>query len=142
MFYVCERSVGPARTCDFRSGKVILQQAIEPSQMSKLLAEGRTDLMAGFISNRTRRPFKAYLVRKPDGKVGFEFQKGPAPRAGAAATDGATESAAPADSGQSIRGSETIDAVDAKGRGVGKTRPAKTSVAKAATTRKPATRKT
>ncbi|MFN5509712.1 MAG: DNA topoisomerase III [Burkholderiales bacterium] len=97
MFYVCESSVGPARTCDFRSGKVILQQAIEPSQMSKLLLEGRTDLMTGFISNRTRRPFKAYLVRKPDGKVGFEFQKGPAPRAGAAATD----TAAATDEGQS-----------------------------------------
>ncbi|MFZ9405875.1 MAG: DNA topoisomerase, partial [Burkholderiaceae bacterium] len=78
MSYVCEHSVGPARTCDFRSGKVILQQAIEPAQMSKLLLEGRTDLLTGFISNRTRRPFKAYLARNAAGKVIFEFQKGPA----------------------------------------------------------------
>ena len=79
MSYVCEHSVGPARTCEFRSGKVILQQAIDPAQMTKLLHEGRTDLLTGFISNKTRRAFKAFLVRQPDGKVGFEFQKTAAP---------------------------------------------------------------
>src|SRR5437660_9698252 len=29
MSYICENSVGPAKSCDFRSGKVILQRAIE-----------------------------------------------------------------------------------------------------------------
>jgi DNA topoisomerase-3 len=82
MSYVCEKSVGAGRTCDFRSGKVILQQPIERGQMSKLLADGRTDLLDGFVSSRTRRRFKAFLVRQPDGKVGFEFQAA-APRAGA-----------------------------------------------------------
>jgi DNA topoisomerase III len=72
--YVCEKSVGPARSCDFRSGKIILQQPIEAEQMKKLLAEGRTDLLKEFISNRTRRKFSAFLVAK-DGKVGFEFEK-------------------------------------------------------------------
>lgn len=74
MAYVCEKSVGPERSCDFRSGKVILQQAIEAEQMKKLLTEGRTDLLRGFVSNRTRRKFSAYLTRQPDGKVGFEFE--------------------------------------------------------------------
>ncbi|MEZ5657889.1 MAG: DNA topoisomerase III [Burkholderiaceae bacterium] len=74
MSYVCERSVGPEKSCDFRSGKVILQQEIEPAQMRKLLAEGRTDLLLGFVSSRTKRKFKAYLVRGADGKVGFEFE--------------------------------------------------------------------
>jgi DNA topoisomerase-3 len=74
--YVCEKSVGPGRTCDFRSGKIILQRAIEPEQMLKLLATGRTDLLHRFISKKGR-PFSAFLVRQPDGKVGFEF----APRA-------------------------------------------------------------
>jgi DNA topoisomerase-3 len=41
--------------------------------MRKLLSEGRTDLLDGFISARTKRKFKAFLVRQPDGKVGFEF---------------------------------------------------------------------
>ncbi|MCL2345057.1 MAG: DNA topoisomerase III [Desulfobulbus sp.] len=72
--YVCEKSVGPAKSCDFRSGKVILQQPVAPAQMQKLLAGGKTDLLKEFVSNRTRRKFSAYLV-VADGKVGFEFEK-------------------------------------------------------------------
>jgi DNA topoisomerase-3 len=75
MAYVCEKSVGPEKTCDFRSGKVILQQAVEEEQMKKLLATGRTDLLKDFVSSRTRRKFSAFLVRGGDGKVGFEFEK-------------------------------------------------------------------
>ena len=74
MYYVCERAVGPARICDFRSGRNILRQTVEPEQMRKLLAEGRTDLLTDFVSNRTGRKFKAFLVRAADGKVGFEFE--------------------------------------------------------------------
>lgn len=73
--YVCEKSVGPEKQCDFRSGKVILQQSVEPSQMQKLLTGGRTDLLKDFVSNRTRRKFSAFLVLGTDGKVGFEFEK-------------------------------------------------------------------
>jgi len=75
MSYVCEKSVGPNKDCDFRSGKVILQQAVSDEQMAKLLATGRTDLLKDFVSSRTRRKFSAYLVRGADGKVGFEFEK-------------------------------------------------------------------
>jgi DNA topoisomerase-3 len=75
MAYVCEKSVGPNKTCDFRSGKVILQQPVEEEQMKKLLATGRTDLLKEFVSARTRRKFSAFLVRGSDGKVGFEFEK-------------------------------------------------------------------
>jgi DNA topoisomerase-3 len=78
MAYVCEKSVGPERTCDFRSGKVILQQPIERAQMEKLLSSGRTDVLRGFISNRTRRKFSAFLSKKPDGTIGFEFEPRPA----------------------------------------------------------------
>ena len=81
MSYVCEKSVGPARTCDFRSGKVILQQEISREQMEKLLTEGRTGLLDGFVSSRTNRKFKAFLVRQPDGKIGFEFEPRPEKRA-------------------------------------------------------------
>ncbi len=73
--YVCEKSLGTEKSCDFRSGKVILQQAIEREQMHKLLATGRTDLLRNFISARTKRKFSAFLVRGADGKVGFEFEK-------------------------------------------------------------------
>ncbi len=92
MSYVCEKSVGPGRTCEFRSGKVILQQPIEAAQMSKLLAEGRTDLLDAFVSSRTRRRFKAFLVRQPDGKIGFEFQAA-APRPGGKARPKAEDGA-------------------------------------------------
>ncbi len=81
--YVCEKAVGAERSCDFRSGKLILQQPIERAQMQKLLATGRTDLLARFISKKGR-PFKAYLVKTPGGKIGFEFQPR-APKPGAAA---------------------------------------------------------
>jgi DNA topoisomerase III len=75
--YVCEKSVGPERSCDFRTGKIILQQAVEREQIKKLLATGRTDLLTRFISKKNR-PFKAFLVKTPGGKVGFEFQARPA----------------------------------------------------------------
>lgn len=82
MAYVCEKAVGAGKTCDFRSGKIILQQPVERAQMIKLLAGGRTDLLRGFISARTKRKFSAYLVRGSDGKVGFEFEPR-APKTGA-----------------------------------------------------------
>lgn len=78
MSYVCENTVGPSRSCDFRSGKIILQQEIGEAQMQKLLADGRTDLLDGFVSARTRRKFKAFLVREPGGRIGFEFAPRPA----------------------------------------------------------------
>ena len=56
----------------------------------KIFTEGKSDLMKGFISQRTKRPFDAYLVFNPKtGKIGFEFppreKKYPAKKAPAAA---------------------------------------------------------
>jgi DNA topoisomerase-3 len=77
--YVCEHAVGANITCDFKSGKIILQQPIEAAQVEKLLTLGKTDLLDGFVSNKTRRKFKAFLTYdKKEGKVVFEFE----PRAG------------------------------------------------------------
>ena len=73
--YVCEKMMARPKACDFRSGRIILQQEILPEQMVKLLNEGKTDLLPGFVSQRTRRPFKAYLARGKDGKVSFEFEE-------------------------------------------------------------------
>jgi len=74
MSYVCENSVGPNKTCDFRAGKVILQQPVEQEQMKKLLNTSKTDLLPRFIS-RKGRPFKAFLVITDKKDVGFEFEK-------------------------------------------------------------------
>ena len=76
MSYICEKSAGAARTCDFRSGKIILQREIDRAQMMKLLATGRTDLLPKFISKKGR-PFAAFLVVGEGGKVGFEFAPRP-----------------------------------------------------------------
>jgi len=72
MNYTCEHHVGPTPTCEFRTGKIILQQEISVEQVKKLLAEGKTDLLKGFISKKTNRKFEAMLVVK-DGKTAFEF---------------------------------------------------------------------
>ncbi len=72
MNYMCEKATGPDKTCTFRTGKIILQQTIEPAQVTKLLAEGKTDLLKGFVSKKNNRKFEAYLVLK-DGGTAFEF---------------------------------------------------------------------
>ncbi|MFA6542900.1 MAG: DNA topoisomerase III [Limisphaerales bacterium] len=91
MNYVCERATGADRKCDFRTGAIILQQPIEKPQIVKLLAEGKTDLLKGFVSKKTGRKFEAFL--KFDGaKVSFEF----APRVRKFPAKGAKADATPA----------------------------------------------
>jgi len=132
MSYVCANSVGGSRSCDFRSGRVILQQTIEPEQMQKLLADGRTDILRNFVSNRTRRKFAAFLVWKADeGKVGFEFE----PRARAAAKAKVVNAEEPAPA--AVKRATAAKAV--KTAGTAKT-PA--AVAKASTAAKAAKRAT
>jgi DNA topoisomerase-3 len=96
--YVCQHATGPKQTCDFKSGKIILQQPVPREQMSKLLAGGRTDLLENFISNKTRRKFKAYLRYDPkEGKVVFEFE--PRPQRGAKGAPAKTAKAGEAQTG-------------------------------------------
>ena len=76
--YVCSHAVAttaqPVATCNFKSGKIILQQPVEREQMHKLLTTGKTDLLDKFVSMRTRRAFKAHLAwDAAAGKVNFEF---------------------------------------------------------------------
>jgi DNA topoisomerase-3 len=77
--YVCSKAVPtsaqPTPSCNFKSGKIILQQPVAREQMSKLLETGKTDLLDKFVSMRTRRSFKAFLAwDKEAGKVNFEFE--------------------------------------------------------------------
>jgi DNA topoisomerase-3 len=100
--YVCEKSVPTLAqatpSCDFKSGKIILQQPVAREQMSKLLETGKTDLLDKFVSMRTRRAFKAFLAwDKEAGKVNFEFAPSKFPprktAAGAPARAAASKSA-------------------------------------------------
>ena len=74
--YVCQNADRSAhRACDFKSGKIILQQPVAREQMTKLLETGKTELLENFVSNKTRRKFKAFLAfDKKEGKVAFEFE--------------------------------------------------------------------
>ncbi|MFQ3671528.1 MAG: DNA topoisomerase III [Verrucomicrobiia bacterium] len=78
--YVCEHAIGKEPTCSFRLNKRLLGQEIPRDQVVKILAEGKSDLIKGFISNRNRRPFDAYLVLSVTGsgqnrsaRLKFEF---------------------------------------------------------------------
>src|SRR3546814_13746849 len=51
LHYVCEKSVGPDTSCDFRPGKMMLKQAISAPPVSNLLSEGKTELLYGFVYN-------------------------------------------------------------------------------------------
>ena len=129
--YACEKSFGADKTCDFRSGKVILQQEIATEQMAKLLNTGRTDLFTSFKSARTGRMFKAYLVNTA-GKVGFEFEA-KAPKADKAA--GKTTKASKA------AGSDDKPAKAAAKKPAAKKPAAKKPAAKKAAVKKPAAKK-
>ena len=138
MSYVCENTVANPKSCDFRSGKVILQQEIGRDQMAKLLSEGRTDLLTNFKSSRTGRNFKAFLVKQSDGKIGFEFEK-KEPSAKTAAKTAAKKSTATDAAGDVAGTGDESGATE----GAAKAAPArKTAAAKTAPARKTAARKT
>ncbi|MEI6176619.1 MAG: DNA topoisomerase III [Verrucomicrobiota bacterium] len=67
-----------------RIGKSILSHEISTTQALKLISTGKTDVIKGFISNRTKRKFDAYLTFDPkDGKIGFDFPPRPAKKVAA-----------------------------------------------------------
>lgn len=58
----------------FKLGKMILQYQLNLEIVKELLIKKKSPLITGFISNRTKRPFKAYLTfDSSTGKIGFEF---------------------------------------------------------------------
>lgn len=76
-FYGCENYKQNA--CKFSINAFICGKMIPVSQIQKLLAEGRTDFMDGFVSSRSGKQFSAALVLK-DGKVVFDFPPRPVGR--------------------------------------------------------------
>ncbi|HSP41296.1 MAG TPA: DNA topoisomerase III [Luteolibacter sp.] len=75
-----------------RIGKNILHHEITADQVRKMLTTGKTDVIKGFVSNRTKRKFDAHLTFDPkEGKIGFEFPPRPAKKAAKKAAKGAEE---------------------------------------------------
>ncbi len=57
-----------------RIGRSILQKELPSEEILKLLSEGRTNLLKGFVSNRNKRRFDAYLQLDPKSyKISFDF---------------------------------------------------------------------
>lgn len=72
--FICEHAAGPAKSCDLRIGKVILQKPIPTAQVQKLLTVGKTDLIPGFVSKKGKgKTFAAHLTLDAKGKIGWEF---------------------------------------------------------------------
>ncbi len=58
-----------------RVSKTILQNEIPTDQARKLFADGKTDLMQGFVSKKGRKFAAHLLLDRKTGKVTFEFQQ-------------------------------------------------------------------
>lgn len=72
----------------FRLGKTILQKELSAADVEKMLEKGKTDLLPGFISKKTKRAFAAHLTLDPEtAKIGFEFAPRPAKKAAKKATE-------------------------------------------------------
>ena len=60
MNYLCENATGAAKTCTFKTGKIILQQPMTPAQVKKMLDDGQNgfadkDLFPRKTTARSRR---------------------------------------------------------------------------------------
>jgi DNA topoisomerase-3 len=69
--YVLREREGAGWKQTFRVGRLMCQKPIPPEQAVKLVAEGKTDLIQGFISKKGR-PFDAFLKRE-GAKISWEF---------------------------------------------------------------------
>ena len=70
--YMSESAMVGDETKGLKISKIILDRAISPLHIKQLLAEGRTELIKGFISKK-KRPFEAFLLLAKNGKITFEF---------------------------------------------------------------------
>jgi DNA topoisomerase-3 len=71
--YICPEMAPDKHKGGTRIAKTILQKEIPQEQAAKLFAEGKTEIIEGFISKKGR-PFSAHLLLdKSTGKLGWEF---------------------------------------------------------------------
>lgn len=77
--YSCESGKGG---CGFVIWKKMFGKDISQTQALKLLKKGKSDVIKGFISQKTGKPFEAYLVLKEDKSVGIAFPQTQKPKKG------------------------------------------------------------
>jgi DNA topoisomerase-3 len=70
--YACKNYLN--KKCKFRISKRMLERTIDREQFLKLVQEKSTDILEGFKSKRTGKLFKARLILRSGGNVGFAFK--------------------------------------------------------------------
>ncbi len=88
--YICRNAAAGRKTCNFRVNRSLLGKTIPEEQFKLLLEKGRTGLIGGFRSKKTKKLFSAYLALKKDGGLNFEFPPRPAKKKTAKKTEGET----------------------------------------------------
>lgn len=96
--FACARNLQREPGDTFRMSRTMLGKTLEREAIATLLETGKTPLIKGFKSKRTGRLFDAFLILKPNGRIGFEFPPREPAAKKAAAKKTAAKSAAKADS--------------------------------------------
>lgn len=70
--YLSESAMDGDEKNGLRISKIILSKTISCTDISKLLSDGKSPLIKGFISKK-KKPFDAYLLLDDKGRISFEF---------------------------------------------------------------------
>ena len=70
--FMSESAINGDEKKGLRISKMILSKTLTDNDIKKLLSDGKSPLIKGFISKK-RKPFDAYLLLDKKGKISFEF---------------------------------------------------------------------
>lgn len=71
-YYACKGYFN--KKCKLRISKKMLERDIPKEQITKILTDGKTDVLENFRSKRTGKLFSASLLLQKDGKICFKFK--------------------------------------------------------------------
>ena len=73
--FICEKhaQVASKGRCTVRVTRKLLEKDIPSEEFSQMLSAGKTNLISGFRSRKTRKLFDAFLALDNKGKLRFEF---------------------------------------------------------------------
>lgn len=118
--------------------RMILEREITKEDVEAIVSTGKTPLLKGFVSQRTKKPFDAFLaLNSKTGKIGFEFEKRERPARGTGKTS--AKKTASADGEADTEKKADKKAAPAKKQT--KKAPAKKATAKKATAKAPSRKK-
>ncbi len=102
----------------FSMSRTILGKDVDEEQMRRVLAEGKSELITGFVSQRTHRPFDAFLVLDAKkGNVGFEFPPREPRQKGAARSKADSKFTAADATAEDLSAAKRHGAITVKGKG-------------------------